>query len=63
MTEQKLPNNCLLKKTKDLLEINLFKDTLTKFDISEKCCLIVDTRGATFLNNFNFNRCYKQRNI
>ena len=52
MTEQILPNNCLLKKTKDLLEINLFNETLTKFEISGKCCLIVDTRGAKFLNNY-----------
>lgn len=52
MVEPKLPNNCLLKKTKDLLDINLFKETLNKFKISEKCLLIVDTRGAKFINNF-----------
>ena len=52
MTEQKLPNNCLLKKTKDLLDIQLFQDTLNKFQISGKCFLIVDTRGSFFLNNF-----------
>ena len=52
MAEQKLPNNCLLKKTKDILEINLFKETLTKFDISGKCFLIVDKRGSIFINNY-----------
>ena len=52
MTEQKLPNNCLLKKTKDILDIQLFQETLNKFHITGKCFLIVDTRGSIFLNNF-----------
>ena len=52
MSEQKLPNNCLLKKTRDLLEIKLFQDIIKKFDINSKCCLILDKRGAILLNNF-----------
>ena len=52
MSDQKLPNNCILKKTKDLLKNKLFQETIKKFDINEKCCLIVDKRGAILLNNF-----------
>ena len=52
MTEQKLPNNCLLKKTIDILDINLFQDVLKQYKISGKCFLILDKRGSIFLNNF-----------
>ena len=52
MTERKLPNNCLLKKTKDLIELRLFQETLKKFDISGKCVLVLDTRGSILINNF-----------
>lgn len=55
MDEQKLSNNCLLKITKDLIEKNILGDLLNKYDISDKCFLIVDKRGSIFLNNyFNF---------
>ena len=50
MFEPKLPQNSLLKKTKDKISINIFKETLNKF--KEKCILIVDKRGSYFLNNF-----------
>lgn len=52
MSDQKLPKNCLLQKTRDLFDIKLFQETIKKFDINEKCCLIVDKRGAMLLNNF-----------
>lgn len=52
MAEQKLPNNCLLKKTKDLIELKILKETLRNVDTSGKCILIVDKRGSIFLNNF-----------
>ena len=52
MTERKLPSNCLLKKTKDLIESKLFQETLKKFDISGKCVLVLDTRGSILINNF-----------
>ena len=50
--EYKLQNNCLLKKTKDKIEINIFKEILNKFGISGKCFLIVDNRGSHFISNF-----------
>ena len=50
MFEPKLPQNSLLKKTKDKISINIFKETLNKS--KEKCILIVDKRGSYFLNNF-----------
>ena len=52
MTEQNLPNNCLLKKTKDKIEINIFKDILKKFGISGKSLLILDNRGSHFISNY-----------
>ena len=50
MFEPKLPQNSLLKKTKDKICINIFKETLNK--LKEKCILIVDKRGSYFLNNY-----------
>ena len=50
MFEPKLPQNSLLKKTKDKISINIFKEILNKF--KEKCILIVDKRGSYFLNNY-----------
>ena len=50
MFEAKLPQNSLLKKTKDKICINIFKETLNK--LKEKCILIVDKRGSYFLNNY-----------
>ena len=50
MFEPKLPQNSLLKKTKDKININIFKYVLNKF--KGKCILIVDKRGSYFLNNF-----------
>ena len=41
MTEQKLPNNCLLKKTKELIELKLLKETLKN---SDKCIFNVSMR-------------------
>ena len=52
MLEQKLPNNCLLKKTKDKIELNIFKEIFQKFGISGKCFLIVDNRGCQFISSF-----------
>jgi len=52
MMEFKLQNNCLLKKTIDKIEINIFKEILNKFGISGKCFLIVDNRGSHFISNF-----------
>ena len=50
MFEPKLQQNSLLKKTKDKICINIFKETLNK--LKEKCILIVDKRGSYFLNNY-----------
>lgn len=50
--EFKLQNNCLLKKTKDKIELNIFKEIIKKFGISGKCFLIVDNRGSNFISNF-----------
>ena len=52
MADSKLPNNCLLKKTKDLFGLKLLQETLQNFDIFGKCVLILDTRGSIFINNF-----------
>lgn len=52
MSEQKLPKNCLLKKTRDLIEIKLLQNIIKKFNLNLKCCLILDKRGAILLNNF-----------
>ena len=52
MLEQKLPNNCLLKNTKDKIETKIFKEIFKKFGISEKCFLIVDNRGSQFISGF-----------
>ena len=52
MIEQKLQNNCLLKRTKNKIEVNIFKDILKKFSISGKCFLIVDNRGSQFISTF-----------
>ena len=50
MLEPKLPQNSLLKKTKDKISINIFKETLD--NSKEKLILIVDKRGSYFLNTF-----------
>ena len=50
--EFKLQNNCLLKKTKDKIEISIFKEIINKFGISGKCFLIVDNRGSHYISNF-----------
>ena len=50
MFEPKLPQNSLLKKTKDAININIFKYILNKF--KGNCILIVDKRGSYFLDNF-----------
>ena len=50
MFEPKLPSNSLLKKTKDIISLKIFKDILKL--IKDKCILIVDKRGSYFLNNF-----------
>ena len=52
MLEQKLPNNCLLKNTKDKIETKIFKEIFKKFGISGKCFLIVDNRGTQFISSF-----------
>ena len=52
MLEQKLPNNCLLKKTKDKIETKIFKEIFKKFGVSGKCFLIVDNRGSQFISSF-----------
>ena len=52
MMEFKLQNNCLLKKTKDKIEISIFKEIINKFGISGKCFLIVDNRGSHYISNF-----------
>lgn len=53
MFEPKLPVNSLLKRTKDKIQINIFKETLKK--IGNKSILIVDKRGSFFLNNFFYS--------
>ena len=50
--EFKLQNNCLLKKTKDKIEISIFREIINKLGISGKCFLIVDNRGSHFISNF-----------
>ena len=50
MFEPELPSNSLLKKTKDIISLKIFKETLKS--IKDKCILIVDKRGSYFLNNF-----------
>jgi hypothetical protein len=35
MLEKQLPNNCLLKKTKDKIELNIFKEIFQKFGYQE----------------------------
>ena len=35
MLEQKLPNNCLLKKTKDKIELNIFKEIFKNLEYQE----------------------------
>ena len=52
MIEQKLPNNSLLKITKDKIETKIFKEIFKKFGISGKCFLIVDNRGSQFISSF-----------
>ena len=52
MLEQKLPDNCLLKNTKDKIEDKIFKEILKKFGISGKSFLIVDNRGSQFISSF-----------
>ena len=52
MLEQKLPNNCLLKKTKDKIETKIFKEIFKKFGVLGKCFLIVDNRGSQFISSF-----------
>ena len=52
MIEYNLPNNSLLKKTKDNIEKNIFKDILTQFKIIGKCFLVVDNRGSQFISNY-----------
>ena len=52
MMEFKLQNNCLLKKTKDKIEISIFREIINKLGISGKCFLIVDNRGSHFISNF-----------
>lgn len=52
MLEQKLPNNCLLKNTKDKIEAQIFKEIFKKFGISGKSFLIVDNRGCQFISNY-----------
>ena len=52
MLEQKLPDNCLLKNTKDKIEAKIFKDILKKYNISRKSFLIVDNRGSQFISCF-----------
>ena len=50
MFDPKLPMNSLLKKTKDTISTNIFKETIKKF--GNKCILILDKRGSYFLNDF-----------
>ena len=50
MFETKLTSNSLLKKAKDKISVNIFKETLKKF--GNNCVLIVDNKGSHFLNNF-----------
>ena len=50
MFEPKLPSNSLLKKTKDIISLKIFKEILKS--LKDKCILIVDKRGSYFLNNF-----------
>ena len=52
MYEENCPNNCLLKKTKDIFINDIFREIFKKFKIKGQCVLIVDTRGSIFLNNF-----------
>ena len=52
MIEHNLPNNSLLKKTKEKIEKNIFKDILKAFQITEKCFLVVDNRGSKFISNY-----------
>ena len=52
MLEQKLPDNCLLKNTKDKIEEKIFKEILKKYGISGKSFLIVDNRGSQFISSF-----------
>lgn len=52
MLEQKLPNNCLLKNTKDKIETKIFKEIFKKYGISGKCFLIVDNRGSQFISSY-----------
>ena len=50
MFEPKLPSNSLLKKTKDIISLKIFKEILKS--LKDKYILIVDKRGSYFLNNF-----------
>ena len=50
MFDSKLSINSLLKKTKDLISLKIFKETLK--NLKDKCIIIVDNRGSYFLNNF-----------
>ena len=50
MFDTKLSSNSLLKKTKDLITLKIFKETLK--DLKDKCIIIVDNRGSYFLNNY-----------
>ena len=50
MFDTKLSSNSLLKKTKDLISLKIFKETLK--DLKDKCIIIVDNRGSYFLNNY-----------
>ena len=50
MFDTKLSSNSLLKKTKDLISLKIFKETLK--NLKDKCIIIVDNRGSYFLNNY-----------
>ena len=50
MFEPKLPSNSLLKKTKDIISLKIFKEILKS--LKDKYILIIDKRGSYFLNNF-----------
>ena len=50
MFEPELPSNSLLKKTKDIISLKIFKEILKL--IKDKSIVIVDKRGSYFLNNF-----------
>ena len=50
MFEPKLPSNSLLKKTKDIISLKIFKEIFKS--LKDKYILIVDKRGSYFLNNF-----------